>query len=137
MRTVALLRLRQLRRATKRCREAYDTRQPRSANNSWIRVSCRRSPVSHRWIWSAHGAKTPSVGLSTSRGPGWPTTANRLSCSSLGSGPWRDTPSASAAVMYLTTVSRDSPVPEAMRRWLWPVRQRRMTSDISTLSTSL
>ena len=49
IRTVAALRrLRQLRRATKRCREVYDTRQPRSPSNSWMRVSSMRSPVSHR-----------------------------------------------------------------------------------------
>ena len=61
--------------------------------------------------------------------------ASRLNCSSLSSVPSRDTPSATAAVMYLATVSRDNPVPEAMRLWLSPARQRRMTSDISTLST--
>ena len=63
--------------------------------------------------------------------------ASLLICSSLGSGPSWDTPSSSAAAMYLVMVSRDSPVPEAMRRWLWPAGQRRMTSDISTLCTSL
>ena len=47
IRTVVLLRLRQFRFATKRCSEVYDTAQPRIASNSWMRVICNRSPVSH------------------------------------------------------------------------------------------
>ena len=39
--------------------------------------------------------------------------------------------------MYLRTVARDSPVPVAICRWLMPDRQRRTTSAISTLDTSL
>ena len=39
--------------------------------------------------------------------------------------------------MYLRTVARDSPVPVAICRWLMPDCQRRTTSAISTLDTSL
>ena len=39
--------------------------------------------------------------------------------------------------MYLRTVARDSPVPVDIRRWLMPDCQRRTTSAISTLDTSL
>ncbi len=39
--------------------------------------------------------------------------------------------------MYLPTVSRDSPVTEVMCRLLLPACQRRMTSEMSTLTTSL
>ena len=52
-------------------------------------------------------------------------------------GPSRDISNASAAEMYLPTVSFDRPVPDAMWRRLLPACQHRMTSDISTLSTSL
>ncbi len=41
------------------------------------------------------------------------------------------------AEMYLPTVSRNSPVPEALCLRLWPTCQRCMISDISILSTSL
>ena len=39
--------------------------------------------------------------------------------------------------MYLRTVARDRPVPVAIYRWLLPDCQRRTTSAISTLDTSL
>ena len=39
--------------------------------------------------------------------------------------------------MYLRTVARDSPVPVDIPRWLMPDCQRRTTSAISTLDTSL
>ena len=39
--------------------------------------------------------------------------------------------------MYLRTVARDSPVPVDICRWLMPDCQRRTTSAISTLDTSL
>ena len=42
-----------------------------------------------------------------------------------------------AATMYLRTVALDSPVPVAICRWLLPDCQRRTTSAISTLDTSL
>ena len=54
------------------------------------------------------------VGASTCLGTERLMAARRLSCSSPGPGPSRAIPSASAAAMYLPTVSFDSPVPEAM-----------------------
>ena len=63
--------------------------------------------------------------------------ANTLSWPSVGAGPSRETPTSMAAARYLRTVSRDRPVPDAMFRWLFPACQRRTTSTISTLSTSL
>ena len=111
IRTLALVRLRHLQRATKRYREAYDTWQSSSRNNSWMRVSCSRSPVSYRWIWSAHGVRNSSLGVSTCRGPDCPMAASRLSCPSLSSVPSQDEPSATSAVMYLATVPRTAPSP--------------------------
>lgn len=71
------------------------------------------------------------------RGPERPVAASRLSCSSLGAGPCWVRPSSSAAEMYFGTVSLASPVPDAICRRLNPLCQRRMTSDISILDTSL
>ena len=78
-----------------------------------------------------------SVGTADCRGPERPIAARRLSCSSVGVDPSRDISNASAAEMYLPTVSFDRPVPDATWRRLLPACQRRMTSDISTLSTAL
>ena len=119
IRTVALVRLRQLRQATKRWREAYDTRQSRSASNSWMGVSCTRSPVSHRWIWSAQGTSLSSLGVSCRRGPGWPMAARRLSWSSLGAGPPKDMPSPSAAAMYfpMDTLSLQAELSVSISAW--------------------
>ena len=47
IRTVVLLRRRQLRLSTKRHSDGDDTTHPRSASNSWMRVICNRSRVSH------------------------------------------------------------------------------------------
>ena len=47
IRTVAGLRLCQPRRWMNRLNDVYETRQPRSASSSWMRVTCRRSAVSH------------------------------------------------------------------------------------------
>ena len=47
MRTVVLLRRRQLRFTMKRRTDGYDTWHPRMASNSWMRVICRRSLVIH------------------------------------------------------------------------------------------
>ena len=83
------------------------------------------------------GARRSSVGARARLGPDRPTDASRLSCSSVGTGPsWR-TPAFRAATRYLRTVSLESPVPDAMCRWLLPACQRRMTSAISTRDTSL
>ena len=47
IRTVAGLRLRQPRRTMNRLNDVYETRQPRPASSSWMRVTCNRSAVSH------------------------------------------------------------------------------------------
>ena len=47
IRTVALLRRRQLRLMMKRRSDGYDTRQPRMPSSSWMRVICSRSLVIH------------------------------------------------------------------------------------------
>ena len=48
IRTVVLLRRRQLRLMMKRRSEGYDTSHPRMASSSWMRVICSRSLVIHR-----------------------------------------------------------------------------------------
>ena len=47
IRTVVFLSRRQLRFKMKRRSDGYDTTHPRTASNSWMRVICNRSPVSH------------------------------------------------------------------------------------------
>ena len=93
IRTVAGLRLRQPRRTMNRLNDVYETRQPRPASSSWMRVSCNRS------------ASQPSGGPQHSAPP------DGTSCSSLGAGPSRASPASTTASMYLRTVARDSPVP--------------------------
>ena len=127
----------ELRRTMNRLNDVYETRQPRPASSSWMRVTCNRSGLSHSQICSAQGASISSVGVSTLRGPATLSPARRVRCSSLGAGPSRARPTSSAASMYLRTVARDSPVPVAICRWLIPDCQRRTTSAISTLDTSL
>ena len=43
----AATRLRQPRRTMNRLNDVYETRQPRPASSSWMRVTCNRSAVSH------------------------------------------------------------------------------------------
>ena len=47
IRTVRTLRRPQLRFTMNRRSDEYDTWQPRTASNSWMRVTYSRSPVSH------------------------------------------------------------------------------------------
>ena len=47
IRTVRTLRRPQFRFTMKRRNDEYDTGQPRTVSNSWMRVTCSRSPVSH------------------------------------------------------------------------------------------
>ena len=101
-----------------------------------MRVTCSRSPVSHWYIWSAHGASNSSLGVAACRGPDWPMAASQLSSSSVGAGPSRAMPSALAALRYFRTVFRDTPVPDAICRYPSPDCHRRMISCISTLVTS-
>ena len=73
MRTVAQLRRRQLRRWTKRCREAYETEQPLADSNSWMRVNCNRSRSATGRSGRPMGTNLHSVGAS---GLPWPGTAD-------------------------------------------------------------
>ena len=97
-----------------------------------MRVNWSRSEVTQRSICSAHGASISSLGTSGSRGTVRLSVASATSCCSVGSGPSRRRPAASAASTYRRTVPRASPVPVAMRRWLCPACQRLMISRIST-----
>ena len=132
MRTVVVRLRRQPRRVTKRCSELYETAQPRSERSSWMRVNWSWPEVTQRSICSAHGASISSLGTSVVLGPARLSVASATSCCSGGSGPSRRRPAAFAASTYRRTVTRDSPVPVAMRRWLCPACQRRMISRIST-----
>ena len=64
-----------------------------------MRVSWSRSVVTHRSICSAQGASSPSLGVSACLGPEMLSVASAMSCCSVGSGPSRRIPAASAASM--------------------------------------
>ena len=66
--------------------------------------------------------------MGSSKSPSHSSTARLLVITKLEARTLKGQASPSAAVMYLATVSLESPVPEAMCRWLSPACQRRMTS---------